>query len=176
VFENIEDVGRRIDDPALPVTAETVLVLRNSGPRGGPGMPEWGMLPIPEKLLRAGITDMVRVSDARMSGTAFGTVVLHIAPESAAGGPLALVEDGDEIVLDVARRILDLRVPEAELAARREAWRAPAPHYRRGYGALYLDHVLQADRGADFDFLCARPDEPAEAMPLGILDGWIGGW
>ena len=176
VFEDVYDVAARIDDPALDVTPETVLVLRNSGPKGGPGMPEWGQIPIPSKLLSAGVTDMVRVSDARMSGTAFGTVVLHVAPESAAGGPLRALRDGDEIELDVDAGLLDVDVPGAEIAARLERLGPAEPRYRRGYGALFLDHVLQADEGCDFDFLRARPDDPEETEPYGLLSGWVGGW
>jgi dihydroxy-acid dehydratase len=176
VFEDVYDVQARIDDPALPVTPDTVLVLRNSGPRGGPGMPEWGAIPVPRKLLQAGVTDVVRVSDARMSGTAFGTVVLHVAPESYAGGPLRAVRDGDPIVLDVAARRLDLDVPEQEVRRRLEDLAAPTPRYSRGWGALYADHVLQADTGCDLDFLRARPGEPAETEPYGLLSGWVGGW
>ena len=166
----------RIDDPRLDVAPESVLVLRNSGPKGGPGMPEWGQVPIPKKLLERGVTDMVRVSDARMSGTAFGTVVLHVAPESAAAGPLALVRDGDPVVLDVDERRLDLDVPEEELRRRAARLSPPDAKYRRGYGALYLEHVLQADEGCDFDFLRALPGESAETEPLGLLSGWVGGW
>ena len=176
VFEDVYDVQARIDDPALEVTAESVLVLRNSGPKGGPGMPEWGQIPIPAKLLRQGITDMVRVSDARMSGTAFGTVVLHVAPESAVGGPLAAVRDGDPIVLDIEERRLDLDLPAAEISRRLGEVEPRRPAYRRGYGALFLEHVLQANEGCDFDFLRARPGEPAVSEPLGLLHGWVGGW
>ena len=176
VFEDVYDVQARIDDPALPVTPDTVLVLRNSGPKGGPGMPEWGQIPIPSKLLAAGVTDIVRVSDARMSGTAFGTVVLHVAPESAAGGPLRAVEDGDPVVLDVEAGTLDLDVPAAEVARRLERLGPPEPRYRRGYGALYVEHVLQADEGCDFDFLRSRPGEPPQTEPYGLLSGWVGGW
>ena len=174
VFEGIEDLGARID--AVEVTADSVLVLRNAGPKGGPGMPEWGQLPVPRSLLERGVTDVVRVSDARMSGTAYGTVVLHVAPEAAVGGPLAIVRDGDPIVLDVEERRLDLDLPAAEIARRLAAFAPPPPRYRRGYGALYLEHVLQADQGCDFDFLRARPGEPPEREPLGLLRGWIGGW
>jgi dihydroxy-acid dehydratase len=156
VFRNFEDVRTRINDPALEVTAESILVLQNSGPIGGPGMPEIGILPIPEKLLRAGVRDMLRISDARMSGTAYGAIVLHVAPESAIGGPLALVQDGDEIELDTANRRLHLHVSEDELARRRAQWHPPALAYRRGYGQLYLRHVTQAPAGADFDFLRGR--------------------
>jgi dihydroxy-acid dehydratase len=156
VFRDVEDLRARIDDPTLPVTADSVLVLQNSGPLGGPGMPEIGNLPIPQKLLQQGIRDMVRISDARMSGTAYGTIVLHVAPESAVGGPLALVQDGDEIELDVANRRLHLHVDEAELARRRANWQQPALIYSRGYGQLYLRHVNQAPQGADFDFLRGR--------------------
>ena len=177
VFEDVYDVQARIDDPALDVSAETVLVLRNSGPRGGPGMPEWGQVPIPKKLLAQGVTDMVRVSDARMSGTAFGTVVLHVAPESAAGGPLAAVRDGDPIVLDVDARRIDLDIPAAEIERRLAATPAREPAYERGYGALYLEHVLQADQGCDFDFLRAhsgqagreRAARPAQRLGRGLV-------
>jgi dihydroxy-acid dehydratase len=158
VFRDLADLTARVDDPALPVTPASVLVLQNAGPVGGPGMPEAGSLPIPAKLLAAGIRDMVRVSDARMSGTAGGTVVLHVAPEAAVGGPLALVRDGDEVALDAEGRRLDLRVPEAELARRRAEWRAPAPVFERGYRRLFVERVLQASEGCDFDFLrTARP-------------------
>ena len=146
------------------------------GPRGGPGMPEWGQVPIPKKLLAQGVSDMVRVSDARMSGTAFGTVVLHVAPESAAGGPLAAVRDGDPIVLDVEARRIDLDIPAGEIERRLSETPARGPAYERGYGALYLEHVLQADQGCDFDFLRAIPGKPAESEPLGLLSGWVGGW
>ena len=175
VFNDVYDVQARIDDEALPVTPDSVLVLRNSGPLGGPGMPEWGQIPIPRKLLSAGVLDMVRVSDARMSGTAFGTVVLHVAPESAAGGPLALVEDGDAIVLDVSEGRLDLDVASDEIERRRAHLAPPQPKYARGYGAMYLAHVLQADEGCDFDFLRQR-DPEAETEPYGLLAGWVGGW
>jgi dihydroxy-acid dehydratase len=176
VFEDVYDVAARIDDPSLDVGPDSVLVLRNSGPKGGPGMPEWGQLPIPSKLLRRGVTDLVRVSDARMSGTSFGTVVLHVAPESAAGGPLGAVEDGDPIVLDIDERRLDLDVPAEEVQRRLQRLGPPEPRYVRGYGALYLDHVLQASEGCDFDFLRALPDQPVETEPLGLLRGWVGGW
>jgi dihydroxy-acid dehydratase len=156
VFDGYADLLERINDERLPITPETVLVLRGAGPRGGPGMPEYGMLPIPDRLLRAGVRDMVRVSDARMSGTSYGACVLHVAPESHVGGPLALVRDGDPVTLDVPARRLDLAVPEAELARRRAEWTPPGERFPRGYGQLYEAHVLQADEGCDFDFL-ARP-------------------
>ena len=156
VFSNFDQLKARIDDPALDVDENTVLVLQNAGPRGGPGMPEWGHLPIPSKLLKKGIDDMVRISDARMSGTSFGTDVLHVAPEAAVGGPLALVQTGDEISLDVEGRRLDLCVPEAEMNRRRAAWRPAPPHYSRGYGKHFLEHVTQANLGCDFDFLIGR--------------------
>jgi dihydroxy-acid dehydratase len=154
VFDTIEDMTRRIDDPALDVTADDVLVMRNGGPKGAPGMPEAGYLPIPRKLARAGVKDMVRISDARMSGTAFGTIVLHATPEAAVGGPLALVRSGDRIRLDAEARRLDLLVDDAELARRRAEWRPPRPppEAARGYGWLFQRHVLQADQGCDFDF------------------------
>jgi dihydroxy-acid dehydratase len=176
VFEDVYDVAARIDDPGLELTPDSVLVLRNSGPKGGPGMPEWGQLPIPSKLLARGVTDMVRVSDARMSGTAYGTVVLHVAPEAAAGGPLRAVENGDPIVLDVDAQRLDLDVPQGEIARRLDVLGPAVPRYRRGYGALYLEHVLQADEGCDFDFLRALPGERPETEPYGLLSGWVGGW
>ncbi len=160
VFRDYNDMAARIDDPALPVTADSVLVLQHAGPVGGPGMPEWGMLPIPKKLLAAGVRDMVRVSDARMSGTAYGACVLHVAPESFVGGPLALVRDGDPIALDVPNRRLSLDVPEEELARRRTAWRPPQTIYPRGYGWLYSKHITQANAGCDFDFLAGTERIP----------------
>jgi dihydroxy-acid dehydratase len=155
VFDSIEDAHARLDDPDLAVTADTVLVLRGCGPRGYPGMPEVGNLPLPRALLQAGVRDMVRISDARMSGTAYGTVVLHVAPEAAAGGPLALLRTGDVVTLDVPNRRLDADVPAAEWAARTPATESTAAYARaaRGWERLYIDHVLQADRGADLDFL-----------------------
>ena len=160
VFDNYADLKKRLDDPALEVTADSILVLRSAGPQGGPGMPEWGMMPIPQKLLKAGVRDMVRLSDARMSGTSYGTCVLHVAPESHVGGPLALVREGDLIRLDVPNRRLDLLVDEAEMARRRAAWVPPARRYSRGWTSLYLDQVTQADEGCDLRFL-----EAGEATP-----------
>ncbi|HEY9064340.1 MAG TPA: IlvD/Edd family dehydratase [Burkholderiaceae bacterium] len=156
VFENIEDFHRRIDDENLDVDETCVLVLKNCGPKGYPGMAEVGNMPLPPKVLRKGITDMVRISDARMSGTAYGTVVLHTAPEAAAGGPLALVRDGDLIELDVPQRRLHLHVSDEELAQRRAGWVAPQPPLASGYWKLYVDHVLQADEGVDLDFLVGK--------------------
>ena len=153
VFETPDELRARIDDPNLEVDETCVLVLKGAGPRGYPGMPEMGNMPMPKKLLERGVTDMVRISDARMSGTAYGTVVLHTAPEAAVGGPLALVKSGDEIELDVESRRLYLDVSDDDLAARRAAWRPPAKTHVRGYASLYVEHVLQADRGVDFDFL-----------------------
>ncbi|MSP98448.1 MAG: dihydroxy-acid dehydratase [Betaproteobacteria bacterium] len=153
VFENYNDLSARIDDPDLDVDADSVLVLRNAGPIGGPGMPEWGMLPIPKKLLQRGVRDMVRVSDARMSGTAYGCCVLHVAPESFIGGPLALVRTGDMIELDVPRRRLNMLVDDAETMRRKRLWQAPKAKYERGYGALFSRHIRQANEGCDFDFL-----------------------
>jgi dihydroxy-acid dehydratase len=152
VFDSLMDLEKRVDDPALDVTPNHCMVLRNAGPIGAPGMPEAGALPIPKKLGSKGIKDMVRISDARMSGTAFGTVVLHVTPEASAGGPLALVRDGDRIRLDAAARRIDLLVDEAELARRRATWKPPEKP-ARGYGRLYVERVTQADRGCDFDFL-----------------------
>ncbi len=158
VFSDYNDLAARIDDEALPVDKDSVLVLQNAGPLGGPGMPEWGMLPIPKKLLKQGVRDMVRISDARMSGTSYGACVLHVSPESFVGGPLALVRDGDVIELDVAARQLQMKVEAAELARRRAAWRPQPPPYERGFGALYAAHVTQADKGCDFDVLQAGPE------------------
>ena len=155
VFKDYEHMIERIDDENLVVDENSVLVLQNAGPLGGPGMPEWGMLPIPKKLLKQGVRDMVRISDARMSGTAYGACVLHVSPESFAGGPLAFVSDGDLIELDVADRKLNLRVNDDELANRRTKWKPEPPRYERGFGALYVAHVTQADKGCDFDFLHA---------------------
>jgi dihydroxy-acid dehydratase len=165
VFQNNRDLLARLDDPNLPVDENSVMVLKNAGPRGAPGMPEWGHLPIPAKLLKAGVKDMVRISDARISGTSFGTIVVHIAPEAAVGGPLAIVQDGDEIELDVPARRLELLVPDPEIKARLAQWKAPAAHYTRGYGKLFLDHILQADEGCDFDFLRGA-DREDDGTPL----------
>ena len=153
VFENHEQMLGAVERDDLPVDRNTVLVMRNSGPKGAPGFPEWGHIPMPRKLLREGVTDVVRISDARMSGTSYGTVVLHVAPESAVGGPLAVVETGDEIVLDVPARKLELVVPPGEIEKRLRRFTPPKSHYERGYGRLFLDHVTQADLGCDFDFL-----------------------
>ena len=153
VFDNYRELSEKIDDPNLPVTKDSVLVLRNAGPVGAPGMPEWGMLPIPKKLLKEGVRDMVRVSDARMSGTSYGTCVLHVTPESAVGGPLAVVEDGDVISLDVESRTINLELPEEEIVKRTKDLPERKSLHARGYTKLYLDHVTQADKGCDFDFL-----------------------
>ena len=153
VFDDYPALKKAIDDPALDVTAEHVLVLRYAGPQGGPGMPEWGMLPIPTKLVKAGVRDMLRLSDARMSGTSYGACMLHCAPEAFVGGPLALVKTGDRISVDVSARRIHLDVSDADLAARRAAWVAPAKRYERGYGWMFSRHILQADQGCDFDFL-----------------------
>lgn len=161
VFTSLEDLAQRIDDPQLDVTADDILVLQNAGPKSPAGMPEAGYLPIPAKLARAGVKDMVRISDARMSGTAFGTVVLHVTPEATDGGPLALVHNGDRIRLSAKNKTIDLLVPEAVLATRRAELPPPAPPASRGYAALYQRSVLPATQGCDFDFL--RPvggDQP----------------
>jgi dihydroxy-acid dehydratase len=160
VFENYDDMAARIDDPDLVVDENSVLVLKNAGPQGAPGMPEWGQLPIPKKLLERGVRDMVRISDARMSGTSYGACVLHVAPESFVGGPLALVETGDAIELDVVGRRLTLDVSDQVLDKRRASWQQPPAKYGRGYGALYLEHISQANEGCDFDFLEAGPLTP----------------
>ncbi|WP_171110183.1 MULTISPECIES: L-arabinonate dehydratase [Streptomyces] len=156
VFDDYKTMQRTINDPSLGITADSVLVLRGAGPKGGPGMPEYGMLPIPDHLLKQGVRDMVRISDARMSGTSYGACVLHVAPESYVGGPLALVRTGDSITLDVANRTLHLHVDDEELARRRAEWTPPPARYERGYGALYNEQITQADTGCDFEFL-ARP-------------------
>ena len=153
VFDDYNDMAARIDREDLDCDKDSVLVLRNAGPLGGPGMPEWGMLPVPQKLLKQGVRDMVRISDARMSGTSYGCCVLHVAPESFVGGPLGLVKNGDLIELDVAKRELNLKVSDQELAKRRSGWKAPARKYSRSYGVIFAQHVKQADEGCDFDFL-----------------------
>jgi dihydroxy-acid dehydratase len=160
VFDDYRTMQRTINDPELGITEDSVLVLRNAGPLGGPGMPEYGMLPIPDHLLKRGVRDMVRISDARMSGTSYGACVLHIAPESYVGGPLALVRDGDLITLDVEARTLRLEVDDAEIERRRAGWQAPPPRYGRGYGALYQEQITQADTGCDFRFLARQGEVP----------------
>jgi dihydroxy-acid dehydratase len=169
VFDDYEEMLQRVEDPELPVTADSVLVLRGVGPVGVPGMPEWGMIPVPRRLLEQGISDCVRISDGRMSGTSYGTCILHVAPESAVGGPLALVRDGDTIHLDTDAGVLDLEVPEAELAARRAAWQPPAPRHLRGWARLYAEHVLQAPQGCDLDLLV-----PASDAALARVDPIVG--
>lgn len=164
VFDSPAEMNRAIDDPALDVTEDSILVLRNAGPVGAPGMPEWGNLPIPKKLLQQGVRDMVRICDGRMSGTHYGTCILHVAPEAAIGGPLALLCTGDLVLLDVAAGRLDMQVDEAEIARRRAAWRPAAPLYERSFAALYQRHVSQADQGCDFDFLGGR--EPVAEPPI----------
>ena len=162
VFKNIRDLKARVDSEDLKVTADSVLVLQNAGPVGGPGMPEWGQLPIPKKLLNQGVRDVIRISDARMSGTSYGACVLHVSPEAALGGPLGLVKDGDEIELDVEKRRLDLLVSQSELDTRRRRWEPPESKASRGYAKLYADHVTQAHEGCDFDFLQGTPGETPE--------------
>jgi dihydroxy-acid dehydratase len=159
-FENYEHMAREVERDDLDVTPDHVLVLKNAGPKGGPGMPEWGMLPIPKKLVKAGVRDMVRISDARMSGTSYGACILHVAPESFVGGPLAFVQTGDEIEIDVDARKIHLHVSDEDLAGRRAAWKSPPPRYPRGYGAMYSQHIGQADEGCDFDFLEGRAPTP----------------
>ncbi|SDG30942.1 MULTISPECIES: L-arabinonate dehydratase [Thalassobaculum] len=160
VFADYNDMAARLDDPNLEVTPDSVIVLKHAGPQGGPGMPEWGMLPIPKKILEMGIRDMVRISDARMSGTSYGTCVLHVAPESWVGGPLAFVQDGDMIELDVDGRRLHLDVSDEDLAARKAAWTPPQRKFERGFGAIYADHITQADKGCDFDVLMGTMATP----------------
>jgi dihydroxy-acid dehydratase len=153
VFASLDDMAARVDSPELDIKPEDFMVLQNAGPKSGYAMPEAGYLPIPQKLARAGLKDMVRISDARMSGTAYGTIVLHVSPEAAVGGPLALVRNGDRIKLSVRERKIDLLVNEAELQRRKSAWQPPVAAPARGYAKLYMDHVLQAEHGCDFDFL-----------------------
>jgi dihydroxy-acid dehydratase len=153
VFEDYDDMAARIDRDDLDVDANSVLVLKNGGPLGGPGMPEWGMLPVPKKLVKQGVRDMLRVSDSRMSGTSYGTCVLHVAPESYIGGPLAFVQTGDKITLDAKNYKLTLEVSDEELARRRAAWKQPAPRFERGWGVMFSRHIKQANHGCDFDFL-----------------------
>jgi dihydroxy-acid dehydratase len=159
-FDDYNHMMREIERDDLDVTPDHILVLKNAGPKGGPGMPEWGMLPIPKRLLGQGVRDMIRISDGRMSGTSYGACILHVAPESYVGGPLALVQTGDEIEIDVDKRLIHLHVSDDELARRKAAWVKPAPRYPRGYGALYSDHIGQADQGCDFDFLAAGGSIP----------------
>ena len=160
MFRDYNHMAAEIDREDLDVTADSVIVLQNAGPKGGPGMPEWGMLPIPGKLVRQGVRDMVRISDARMSGTSYGACILHVSPESFVGGPLAFVQTGDEIEVDIAKRLLHLHVSDAELEKRRRAWKALPPRYERGYGRMYQEHIGQADDGCDFDFLEAGAAVP----------------
>jgi len=162
VFETIEEFKAKVDLPEMNITPDSVLVLKGAGPRGYPGMPEVGNLPLPKKLLQSGVKDMVRISDARMSGTAFGTVVLHISPESAVGGPLALIQTGDPIELDAQNQKLNVLISQQELDTRKKSWKPPKiPEvYQRGYGKLYLDHVTQAHTGADLDFLVGKSGSP----------------
>jgi len=169
VFKDHADLQARIDDPDLDIDKDCVIVLQSAGPQGAPGMPEWGQLPIPQKLLKQGVRDMVRLSDARMSGTSYGACVLHITPESHVGGPLGLVQTGDMITLDVEARRIDMAVSDEELARRKALWQKPIPKFSRGYGVLYLKHVQQADKGCDFDFL--EPDyvDPESATPGAVV-------
>jgi dihydroxy-acid dehydratase len=153
VFDDYPSMKAAIDDEALDVDADSVLVLRNAGPQGGPGMPEWGMLPIPAKLVKQGVRDMLRLSDARMSGTSYGACILHVSPESHVGGPLALLKTGDLITVDIDARSIRMEVPDEELARRQAAWAPPVVHFERGYGWMFSRHIGQADEGCDFDFL-----------------------
>ena len=165
MFDSYPDMKAAVDDEDLDITPDHVMVLRGAGPLGGPGMPEWGMLPIPKALIKQGHRDMLRLSDARMSGTSYGACILHVAPEAHVGGPLALLRTGDIVRLDLPARRLDMLVDDAELEARRAAWVQPAPRYERGYGWMFARHIAQADKGCDFDFLLpdfgANPPEPA---------------
>jgi dihydroxy-acid dehydratase len=165
VFDSYQEMLARVDSEDLEVSPDSVLVMRNTGPRGVPGMPEWAEIPVPVKLLRQGVRDVVRISDSRMSGTSYGTVVLHAAPESAIGGPLAIVRDGDRIKLSVAERRLDLLISEQEMAERLSHWSPHESEHLRGYPRLYIDHVLQADQGCDFDFLRPKSKQAARFVP-----------
>ena len=171
VFKDYNDMAAHIDDPALPVTKDSVIVLQSAGPQGAPGMPEWGQLPIPQKLLKEGVRDMVRISDARMSGTSYGACVLHVTPESHVGGPLALVRDGDLVTLDVDARRIAMEVSDEEIARRRAEWLRPIPKFSRGYGVMFLKHVEQADTGCDFDFLAPGYVDPDTAAALAAVAG-----
>jgi len=173
VFEDVRDLAARLDDPELPITAEHVIVLKGGGPIGAPGMPEWGHIPIPGKLVADGVQDMLRISDSRISGGSHGMMVVHVAPEAAVGGPIAAVETGDMISVDVEAGELRLEVSAEEIERRLAARPAPPVHFRRGYGAIYLDQVEQADRGCDFACLRALPDEEPPRLPLGLLEGWV---
>jgi dihydroxy-acid dehydratase len=164
VFDSYDEMKQRMDDPSLAADENSVFILRNAGPKGGPGMPEWGQLPVPKKLLQKGVRDVVRISDSRMSGTSYGACVLHVAPESFVGGPLALVKEGDLIELDVAERKLNVLVSDEELARRRAAWTPPKPHYQRGYGQMFSQHIKQANEGCDFDFLEGTAPIPEPAI------------
>ena len=168
VFDDYNDMAKRIDDPNLDVDENSVLVLKNAGPLGAPGMPEWGQLPIPKKLLQKGVRDMLRISDARMSGTSYGACVLHVAPESYVGGPLALVADGDVIEIDIPARRLTLKVSDDELARRRAAWKPPAPRFTRGFGAIFAQHIAQANEGCDFDVLERGEADSRSRDPLTV--------
>ena len=169
VFENHEDMEAQVDQDYLPIDRNSILVMKNGGPKGAPGFPEWGWIPMPRMLLRQGINDIVRISDSRMSGTSFGTVVLHVAPETAVGGPLGLVETGDEIQLDVPARTLSLNISAAEWQRRAAHFVAPPPHYTRGYGRMFLEHVTQANHGCDFDFLAADGSSKSRERESPIL-------
>jgi dihydroxy-acid dehydratase len=164
VFDSYEEMKKRMDDPELAADENSVYILRNAGPKGGPGMPEWGQLPVPKKLLQKGVRDVVRISDSRMSGTSYGACVLHVAPESYVGGPLALVKEGDIIELDVAARKLEMHVSDEELAKRRAAWTPPKPQFPRGYGQMFSQHIKQANEGCDFDFLEGTAPIPEPAI------------
>lgn len=168
VFENRDDMLQRINSRDLDVTAESVLVMKNCGPVGGPGMPEWGHIPIPQKLLELGVKDMVRISDARMSGTSFGTIVLHISPEAAIGGPLSIVENGDIINLDVPGRSIQLEINDAEMKKRLAQWKPPKPHYTRGYGKIFIENIQQAEKGCDFDVLVSGPKDTLASFDVAV--------
>jgi dihydroxy-acid dehydratase len=173
VFENVNDLNARLDDDDLEITADSVLVLKGGGPIGAPGMPEWGHIPIPGKLVAQGVNDMIRVSDSRISGGSHGAMIVHVAPEAAVGGPIAAVETGDLITVDVEAGLLDLHVEPDEVARRLAERPAPVRHYRRGYGSIYLDQVEQADRGCDFRCLRSLADEEPPELPLGLMTGWM---
>jgi dihydroxyacid dehydratase/phosphogluconate dehydratase len=173
VFENVQDLSARLDDPDLPITAEHIIVLKGGGPVGAPGMPEWGHIPVPGKLVAEGVEDMLRISDSRISGGSHGAMIVHVAPEAAVGGPIGAVETGDMISVDVERGSLQVELSDEEIERRLAERPEPPPHFRRGYGAIYLDQVEQANKGCDFACLRALPYEEPPRLPLGLLDGWV---
>jgi dihydroxy-acid dehydratase len=173
VFENVYELNEKLDDPNLPITSDHVIVLKGGGPVGAPGMPEWGHIPIPGKLVAQGVKDMVRISDSRISGGSHGAMIVHVSPEAAVGGPIAAVRTGDLVRIDVEAGVLEVEISDEEMARRIAERPPPKRHYRRGYGAIYLDQVQQAHLGADFGVLRAIEGEEPPDLPLGLLEGWV---